>query len=129
MNAISATIICVSAAVLCTCLKRKWPEIALVTAIAAGIFLLASFLPQIQNIAEKLESVSNSIGSGFQEIKLMLKACGISLAAEFGVQICKDAGESALAGRIHLCSRIAVLGMAAPVAAEIISRLSLLLSL
>ena len=129
MSAISATIVCVSAAILCTCLKRKWPEMALVTALAAGVFLLASFLPQINLIAEKLESASASIGTGFREIKLMLKACGISLAAEFGAQICKDAGESALAGRIHLCSRIAVLGMAAPIAAEIISRLSSLLSL
>lgn len=129
MNAISATIVCVSAAILCTCLKRKWPEMALVTAIAAGVFLLASFLPQINLIAENLESASASIGAGFREIKLMLKACGISLASEFGAQICKDAGESTLAGRIHLCSRIAVLGMAAPIAAEIISQLSLLLSL
>ena len=50
---------------------------------------------------------------------MILKAAGIAIISELGVQICCDAGESALAGRIRLATRMVMLGMAMPLVMEI----------
>ena len=62
---------------------------------------------------------------------IQMRAEGKSLraiAAELGAQLCADAGEAALAGRIELASRVATLGLCLPLAADIARSLGLLLS-
>ena len=45
---------------------------------------------------------------------LVLKGAGIAVVSELGTQLCADAGERALAGRIALAARLATLGLCAP---------------
>ena len=59
----------------------------------------------------------------------LFKAVGIALVGQIAGRLCKDAGESALSGRILMCARLALLGMAVPVITDILSRLSRLLLL
>ena len=58
--------------------------------------------------------------------QVLTRAVGISIIAELGVQICQDAEQSALAGRIRLAARLTMLAMALPLAREIAESLSLL---
>ena len=51
---------------------------------------------------------------------ILLKAAGVTVISELGVQICCDAGESALAGRIRLATRVVMLGMAMPLVLDIV---------
>lgn len=129
MNAISAAVLCAGTAILCSCLKKRWPELSLAVAVCTGLCILAAYMPDISGVIKNLNSVFSNPGTDARLLKIMLKACGISLVTEFGVQICRDAGENALAGRIVLCSRLTILGMAAPVISDIFSHLSSLLQL
>jgi len=52
---------------------------------------------------------------------LILRAAGVSLIAEFASQLCEDAGEKALAGRIELAVRVTLFAMAAPLIADLVS--------
>ena len=96
---------------------------------AAGLAALMTFLPEILSMVSSLQSMARAAGMDEGYMGVMLKACGISLVAEFAAQLCRDAGESALSGRILLCSRLALLAMAAPIITDILSHLSRLLSL
>ena len=129
MSAIYASLICVGAALVCSHLKKRWPELALGIAMAAGLAALMTFLPEILSMVSSLQSMARAAGMDEGYMGVMLKACGISLVAEFAAQLCRDAGESALSGRILLCSRLALLAMAAPIITDILSHLSRLLSL
>lgn len=129
MNAIYAALICAGTAILCSHLKKRWPELALGVAAATGVAVIAAFWPDMKNMLASARDVAKSSGMDQTQMTVMIRACGISLVAEFASQICKDAGESALSGRILLCARLAMLALAAPVVTSILSRLSQLLSL
>ena len=53
----------------------------------------------------------------------MLRAAGITVIAELAAQLCRDAGERALAGRVSLIARASILALCVP----LVSRLSELL--
>ena len=45
----------------------------------------------------------------------VLKITGIAYIAEFGAEICKDAGEGAIASKIELAGKVIIVMLAAPI--------------
>ena len=62
--------------------------------------------------------LNSSIDSSY--IKIILKVIGISYLVEFGKDICKDAGESAIANKIEVAGKIVVVAISVPVVASLI---------
>ena len=129
MNAVYASLICIAGALICTVIRQTRPEIAMAAALAAGTAALLICLPDIRQAAEALGGLSDSAGVGSDWSQLMLRGCGIALIAEFASQICADAGETALAGRIKLALRLALTVMALPMLAEVLSQSASLMEL
>jgi len=129
MNAVYASLICIAGALVCVVLRQMRPEMALATALAAGIAALLICLGDMRQAAEAIISLSQAAGMASESAHVFLRACGMALIAEFAVQICMDAGESALAGRIKLALRLALLVMALPLMTDVLSRCASLLSL
>jgi stage III sporulation protein AD len=83
--------------------------------LAVGIGVVLFILDERQefiNVIGKFNSLAYE-DSGLS--KTVIKAAGIAVISEMGVQICSDAGESALAGRISLASRITMAGLCCPI--------------
>lgn len=129
MNAIYASLICISGALVCAVLRQMRPELASVTAIAAGIAAILVCMEDIRQAADAMETLSKTAGLGSENTAVLIKACGIALIAEFAVQVCADAGESALAGRIKLALRLALIVMALPLISDVLLRGASLLQL
>ena len=129
MNAIYASIICIAGALVCAVLRQMRPELATVTAIAVGIAAILVCLEDIRQAAGAMEALSQAAGIGAESTAVLIKACGIALIAEFAVQVCVDAGESALAGRIKLALRLALIVMALPLLSDVLARGASLLRL
>lgn len=129
MNAIYAALICMAGALICAVLRAQKPEFAIAVALTTGIAALTVCIPEIKSAAEALGTLTAAAGVGGEYSQILLRACGIALIGEFAMQICTDAGESALAGRIKLAMRLALLAMAVPLLAEVLSRCVQLLSL
>jgi stage III sporulation protein AD len=115
MDAVRVVLLCVAAAVICMVLRAHRPELALCVAIVAGLTATAMVLKPLEQAVQVMNGLIAQTGMPAQTGSMMVRAAGVALIAEFGCQLCKDAGESALAGRIELCGRIVLLGMAAPV--------------
>ena len=71
---------------------------------------------------DKLSSVLNLIKAVTQRadinsdfIALILKITGIAFLAEFAVSVCKDAGESAIASKIEIGSKIVIIFLSMPI--------------
>ena len=62
-----------------------------------------------------IREVEEALGSGALYLQVLLKMIGISYIAEFGAEICKDAGFGAVAGQIEFFGKISILAVSAPV--------------
>lgn len=107
---------------MCLVLRQYRPELAVAAAIASGIAAVMVCMKDIGSAVQTITALADSAGMDMKYSSAMLRACGIALVAEFASQICQDAGESALAGRIKLALRLALSVMAAPMLADIISQ-------
>lgn len=128
MNAVYAALVCIAGALICTLLRPQRPELAIAAAIAAGTAALTICLPDIRQAVAAVGALAADAGLGREYSSIVLRACGISLIAEFASQICADAGEASLAGRIKLAARLTLIVMAAPIIADVISQSASLLS-
>ena len=123
MAVVKVAMLCVAAALMCAAIKVQKPEMSMALSLAAGTLALVWSLDYIREAVEGLQALAG--GAGLEGV--MLKAAGVALLTEFAQQLCRDAGESALAGRVELCGRAALLAMSVPLLSGLVARLSQLL--
>ena len=120
MEAVRAALICASAALICSLIPR--PEMRLGVVIAAGLCVMAFCLQPLREGAAMLRMLGAQ--SGADTGGVMIRAVGVAIVAEFGAQLCRDAGEGALAGRVELAGRATMLTLALPLLTDLVTRLS-----
>lgn len=103
------------AAVLVVILRQYKPEIALLVSLAAGITLFMLVLGKIGAIVEVLKDLSTRANVNLVYLSVILKIVGIAYIADFGAQLCRDAGEGALAAKIEFAAKILILILAIPI--------------
>lgn len=128
MNAVYAALICVMGAIISSVVRQNRPELAMGVAIAAGTAAIAVCLPEISAVISAVRALGADSGIGGGAISIMLRGAGIAIIAEFASQVCADAGETSLAGRIELGARLALLAMATPLLSDVLASVYSLLS-
>ena len=116
--------LCLAAALVCASLRAAHPQVAAAVALAVGVGVLTLSVGDLGNIASALRSLERAAGEGGADGGWLVKLCGLALVAELASDVCRDAGESALARRIDLGVRLSVAAAALPLAAEILTRIS-----
>lgn len=119
MTAIRIVVLCVAAAMICTVLRTQRPEFAMVMSLTVGIASVLMTEQAFGAVSEGVKRFSEMALAGSEYSPLIFRAAGIVVISELGVQVCCDAGESALAGRIRLTTRVVMLGMAMPLVMDI----------
>ena len=110
--------LCIAAAMICSALRTQRPEMAMVVSLAAGLTAVALLAREFASAPDWLGAFS-ALSQGNRDLAAaVLKAACIAVVAELASQLCADSGERALAGRIALASRVAVLSVCAPMLAE-----------
>ena len=128
MSLLRIVALCLAAALICATIRTAHPQIATAVALACGVGVMLLSTQELGSLAaalEKLEAAADGMdGEGLR----LLKLCGIALVAEFASDICRDAGEAALARRIDAGVRIGVVAAALPTAAELMDVIAGLLA-
>ena len=108
------------AAVLYAFVKEHKPEFALLTGLGGACILLLFILPEIKIIIDFAESFfdASAIDRGY--FILLVKALGITVAAQFAADTCRDAGQSALASKVELAGRALILVMTLPMVQAVV---------
>ena len=101
--------------VFCVVLKQIRPEIALQLSILAGASIFILILSKIRVIVDLLQTLADQANISSYYLLIILKIVGIAYLAEFGAQICRDAGESALGTKIELAAKVGVIILAIPI--------------
>ena len=124
---VKAVAVCVAGALLASLLGRN-PAMRAGVALVAGLCAAGLCVEGIREAAAALGNLSAQAGLADVHASAMLKATGVALLAEFGASLCRDAGEGALAGRVELAGRVALMGIALPILTELTERLGALLA-
>ena len=111
---VQIVLVCIAAAMICAAVRLERPEMATGISAAVGVAVIL-FMWQSANemigFSQRIKALISMDESLFGTI---LKAAGVAIISEMGAQICTDAGEGALAGRIALASRMSMLCLCMP---------------
>ncbi len=89
--------------------------------LGTSIILYMSF-DTLKTIIEFIENVTKNVDTNY--IKVLLKMTGIAILTEYAVSLCKDSGESAIASKIDLGGKIALISISIPVISSTLEALT-----
>ncbi|SEO26809.1 stage III sporulation protein AD [Propionispora vibrioides] len=96
-------------------IKRERPEIALQLSLALAAIIFLLVLTKIGTVLNLFRDLAEKANISQMYLNTILKIIGIAYIAEFGAQVCKDAGEGAVASKIELAGKVMVMVMAIPI--------------
>ena len=103
------------ATILIVLLKNQRPEIALQLSVAAGVLIFLLLATKIKAVIDVLNDLATHAQVNSYYLSTVLKIVGIAYLAEFGAQVCKDAGEGAIGAKIEFAGKILVMVLALPI--------------
>lgn len=122
--AIRIALICAAAALICVAIRVNRPDVAAATALAAGLAVCVMSLAELGDVVKTLKRLTEDARIADDDLEIVLRACGIALVGEYASQLCRDAGEGALAQRVEFGVRVSVLALVSPVALEVMETVS-----
>lgn len=96
-------------------LKAQKPELAMQVGIISGIVIFMLVASKLSAVISLLYDYMSRADIDTSYISTLLKIIGIAYIAEFGAEICKDAGESAIASKIELAGKVIIIVIAVPI--------------
>ena len=81
----------------------------------AGIIILFLGISKLKIIIDLLKNLSTKIDLNLNFFSILLKITGIAYLSEFACNICKDAGETAIASTVELVGRILIISLSSPI--------------
>lgn len=104
----------VSTILICT-VKPYKKEIALLLSIIAGLVIFSYISLYIKSAVSTVYEIASRIDIDLSFVKIILKIIAVSYVCEFGSQICKDAGERAIASKVELAGKVIIVYMSTPI--------------
>ena len=101
-------------------LKQYRPEYAIFISILTGVLILFLVMDRLSGIINLVESIQTKSSINMKFVALLVKITGIAFLSEFAVSICKDSGESAIASKIELGSKIVIISMSVPIISSLL---------
>ncbi|WP_026475867.1 stage III sporulation protein AD [Alkaliphilus transvaalensis] len=103
------------ATVLAVTVKNQKQEMGMFVSLVAGLVIFIFIVTKLQSVIEILHQMANKINIDDIYLSTILKIVGIAYIAEFGAQICKDAGEGVIASKIEFAGKVLIMVMAVPI--------------
>jgi stage III sporulation protein AD len=104
-------------------IKKHNADIAMLLSLAAGIAILVAAAAFIAPVLEFINELAESAGIASSLLSPVLKALGIAIVGKIASDICKDAGQSAVASAIDFCTALASLICAIPLMRAVLQML------
>jgi len=111
------------AAVMGIMLRQSKPEMAVLLSIVVGAVIFLAVLGKIGSVIDILKQLAGRAEISNIYLGTILKIVAIAYIADFGAQICRDAGEGAVASKIEFAAKIMVLVLAVPIVVAVLQAL------
>lgn len=109
-------------------LRAQRPDIAVGLSIvaAASIFLL--LVGKVGEVLGVIRELASRAGISEVYLSSVLRIVGIAYIAQFGAEVCRDADEAAIAGKVELAGKVLILVLAVPIIQGILETVVRMLS-
>lgn len=101
-------------------LKQNKPEFVIYVELIAGVIILSLCFDKITAVVNFIYEISGRIQLSNRFVGIMLKITGIAILAEFATSICKDAGESSIASKIEIGSKVLIVTTSIPIISSLL---------
>lgn len=101
-------------------IKQQRPEIAVQLSLALATIIFLMVLSKINIVLDLFRDMAAKANISSMYLNTILKIIGIAYVTEFGAQVCRDAGEGAVAGKIEFAGKVLVMVMAIPIIALVL---------
>lgn len=115
MEITSLIVLCIAVSLLALSLRQQRPEYAMLLSLACGLFVLFFLVGKMGDIFSQLQDLLTGLSGQSELTGIVLKALGICIVAELGSQCCRDAGETAIATKVELAAKAALVLMSIPI--------------
>lgn len=117
---IKFVILCVISAVVLVFLKQNRMEFALLFKLTVLAFIGVTIISALSAVLTEVEEIQILFSQNSSIVKILLKALGLSITAQFAADICRDCGEQTLASAVETAAKLSVLLMALPAAKQLV---------
>lgn len=90
-------------------------ELAMLLSLAAGALIAVLVIGRLGEVLRAVSEMAARAEMHPLFLRTVLKVMGLAYLAGFTAQVCRDAGEGAMAGKIELLGKVAILYLALPV--------------
>ena len=101
-------------------LKQYKPEFAIYISLITGVLILVLVMDKLTGVINLLQSISSKTSINNNFLNLLIKITGVAFLSEFAVSVCKDSGESAIASKIELGTKIIIISMSIPIISSLL---------
>lgn len=116
MEIVQVVVFCFSAVIMLRLLKQEGHTgFAILLSTMVGVMVFLFIVGQLREVLMALRNLTAGVGVSFLFLDTLLKVVGIAYIAEFGAQVCRDANEEMVAGKIELTGKILILILAVPI--------------
>lgn len=112
--------LCFIVTLLSLILKQQRPEFAVQVSISLAVIIFLLVLNKINVVLTIFRDLAEKANISQIYLNTILKIIGIAYLTEFGAQVCRDANEGAIAGKIEFAGKIFVMVMAIPIIALVL---------
>ena len=129
MEITALIVLCIITALLALSLRGQRPEFAMLLSLGCGIFVLLNLLGQMKGILSGLERVMAGLSGQSALTGIILKALWICIVAALGSECCRHAAQAAIAAKVELAAKTALVLMCMPVFTQLLETAGELLRL
>ncbi|MEG0074149.1 MAG: stage III sporulation protein AD [Clostridia bacterium] len=122
-------IVCIG--IICTIIivmfKNIKSEYAVIISIVGSLIIMFFVLSKLSKVVLMITSIINKTGVDFKYLSLILKITGIAYLVSIGSNICKDAGQNALASKIDIAGKVIIVTYSMPILGQMLDVLGQLI--
>lgn len=120
MEVIKIIGIALTALIIIILLKQYKPEFAIYISLLTGVLILLLVMDKLTGIINLLQTITTKASINSTFLILLLKITGIAFLSEFAISICKDSGETAIASKIEIGTKIIIISMSIPIISSLL---------
>ena len=107
--------------------KQTKPEIAMIISIVGSIIIIIMTVNALSSVINSFYSIFEKTGINFNLLTPLFKIVAIGYIAEFGANVCNDAGASSIADKVLFSAKLLILVIALPIINQVIDMVVALL--
>lgn len=118
MDVFKLAAIALTGAVLSLTVKQYKQDIAVLTGLITGLVILFYVCSGVGDIFSQLSEIIEKSGVKMEYIAAIIKILGVCIISQFSAEVCRDAGQNAIASKLEMAGKILILTFTLPIISD-----------